>query len=84
MTAPDHLRLAMTALSPRERRALIDNVHQAAGKWRDLLPRVSAVWAALADELRDVEELDQARRAAGPEGRPPAPRARATERKPVL
>jgi hypothetical protein len=65
MSPPAHLRLALTALSPRERQVMVTNVRQAAEKWRDLLPRVSAVWSAMADELAEVEQMDQARRASG-------------------
>jgi hypothetical protein len=64
MTVPVHLRAAMSALTPRERAALVTNVEQAAEKWRDLLPRVADVWAAMGAELREVEQLQRARRAA--------------------
>lgn len=60
----DELRRALAALSPRERSALRHHADEAAGKWADLLPRVSAVWAALADLVAEVAANEQARAAA--------------------
>lgn len=39
----------------------------AAAKWSALLPRVAAVWEAFGAELADVDDLAQAREAAGAE-----------------
>lgn len=62
----DALRGAVGALSPRERRALGQQCREAGEKWSDVLPRIAAVWEALAALVAEVDTHERARQASHP------------------